>query len=68
MGQEMVYPGQGFMCALKEWILLLSRGVFHKCLLGQVRSVVQVFCRLADYLSSVSILDFKLQITVLVHQ
>lgn len=40
----------------------------HKCLLGQVCSVVQVFCRLADYLSSVSILDFKLQITVLVHQ
>lgn len=45
--------------------IVQEEGVFYKCLLDQIGSVVQVFCRLSEYLSSVSVFYFKLQITVL---
>lgn len=43
-------------CALRRMcVLLLLSGLFHKCLLGLVGSILQVFCFLDDLLSSCSI-------------
>lgn len=68
MTWQMAYPGQESMLLKKNGFCYCPREVFYKCLLGQVDSVVQVFCGLADYLSGVSVFYFKLQITVLVPQ
>lgn len=60
----MVYPGQDSMLLKKNGFCYCPRGVFYKCLLDRVGSIVQILNRLADYLSQVSGFHFKLHITV----